>query len=57
MYFILTLASSLKISQTLMHKKHFFSYMHAATANGTAQTAEYNSIAWGNKTGKLCVYL
>lgn len=29
------------------------SYMHAATANGTTLTAKYNSIARGNKSGKL----
>lgn len=58
MYSITTLVSSLRISQTLMHKNIFslsvsLSYMHAVTANGTTLTAKYNSIAWGNKSGKL----
>lgn len=58
MYSITTLVSSLRISQTLMYENIFslsvsLSYMHAATANGTTLTAKYNSIARGNKSGKL----
>lgn len=55
MYFILTLESSEKISQTLMHmhisSPQSLSHLHAATANGTAHSA-----AQGNKTRKLRVY-
>lgn len=64
MCYIRTLASSLETNQTLTHTNIVFSHSlllsHArtpSTVNGTEKAAGYNVLAWGNKNGKLCLYV